>query len=191
MSNKIKNIFRFNGMILNKSLPEYKFLSESDNKLLCSINLPKKVYLDKTLSENSLKIVVEKSSYKLSKDLKKKLGFFSNYLKENLKLKKKLVVRHIFLVGTGFKVFNSKINKGNEIILKIGLSHLTKILVPKEILFTIVKLNEIKFSSYNKELLGSFLNFVASMRFPDSYKGRGLVISNKPKGRLKKGKVKS
>ena len=41
------------------------------------------------------------------------------------------------------------------------------------------------------ELIGSFLNFVASMRFPDSYKGRGLLISNKPKVKLKKGKVKS
>ena len=190
MSNKIKEIFRFKGMILKENLPEYKFLTKSDKKLLCCISLPKKVFLDKNLSENSLKIVVNNNN-KLKKDLKKKLGFFSNFLKQNLKLKKKLIVRYIYLIGTGFKVFNSKINNGNEMIFKIGLSHLIKIKVPEEISFKIIKINEIKFSSYNKELLGSFLNFVASIRFPDSYKGRGLVVSNKPKIRLKKGKIKS
>jgi len=94
-------------------------------------------------------------------------------------------------VGTGFKVFKTKVNKEQEIIFKIGLSHLIKVLIPQDISFEIKKINEIKFFSYDKELLGSFLNFVASMRFPDSYKGRGLLISNQPKVKLKKGKVKS
>jgi len=192
MSNKIKSIFRFKGMTLNKTLPEYKFLNESDNTTtVCSINLPENVSLNKSPLNKSLQIVVEKKENKLKKKLKKKLGFFSNYLKDNLRLKKKLLVRRIFLIGTGFKAFNSKINHGSEIIFKIGLSHLVKVSIPKGIGFQIVKVNEIKFSSLDKELIGSFLNFVASMRFPDAYKGRGLLISNKPKVKLKKGKVKS
>jgi len=191
MSNKIKSIFRFKNMILNEKLPEYQFLKESDKELLCSINLPEKVFLKTSSLENSLQISVKDKKSKLDKKTKKKLGFFSNYLKDNLKLKKKLIVRRIFLIGTGFKAFNSKINCGSEIIFKIGLSHLVKVSIPKGIDFKIIKVNEIKFSSLDKELIGSFLNFVASMRFPDAYKGRGLLISNKPKVKLKKGKVKS
>lgn len=191
MSNKIKSIFRFKNMILNEKLPEYQFLKESDKELLCSINLPEKVFLKTSSLKNSLQISVKDKKSKLDKKTKKKLGFFSNYLKDNLKLKKKLIVRRIFLIGTGFKAFNSKINCGSEIIFKIGLSHLVKVSIPKGIDFKIIKVNEIKFSSLDKELIGSFLNFVASMRFPDAYKGRGLLISNKPKVKLKKGKVKS
>lgn len=191
MSNKINKIFRFKGMDLKENLPEYQFLTQADNKLLCSINLPNKVFFSKNLSETSLKIVLEDNDQKIKKNLKTKLGFISNFVYENLRLKKKLIVRSIFLIGTGFKVFKSKINKKNEIIFKIGLSHLTKVLIPENISFEIKKINEIKFFSYDKELLGSFLNFVASMRFPDSYKGRGLLISNQPKVKLKKGKVKS
>ena len=178
-------------MDLKENLPEYQFLTQADNKLLCSINLPNKVFFSKNLSETSLKIVLENNEQKIKKKLKTKLGFISNFVYENLRLKKKLIVRSIFLIGTGFKVFKSKINKKNEIIFKIGLSHLIKVLIPENISFEIKKINEIKFFSYDKELLGSFLNFVASMRFPDSYKGRGLLISNQPKVKLKKGKVKS
>ena len=191
MSNKINKIFRFKGMNLKENLPEYQFLTQSDNRLLCSINLPNKVFFSKNLSETSLKIVLEDNDQKIKKKLKTKLGFISNFVYENLKLKKKLIVRSIFLIGTGFKVFKSKINKKNEIIFKIGLSHLIKVLIPENISFEIKKINEVKFFSYDKELLGSFLNFVASMRFPDSYKGRGILISNQPKVKLKKGKVKS
>ncbi len=87
MSNKINKIFRFKGMVLKENLPEYTFLTKTDNKLICSINLPNKVLLDKTLSENSLKILVNNKEQK--KNLKSKLGFISNFLYENLKLKKK------------------------------------------------------------------------------------------------------
>lgn len=178
-------------MVLKKNFPEYQFLTQADNKLLCSINLPNKVFFSKNLSETSLKIVVNDNEQKIKKNLKTKLGFISNFVYENLRLKKKLIALSIFLIGTGFKVFKSKINKNNEIIFKIGLGHLIKVLIPENISFEIKKINEIKFFSYDKELLGSFLNFVASMRFPDSYKGRGLLISNQPKVKLKKGKVKS
>ena len=55
MSNKINKIFRFKGMVLKENLPEYQFLTQADNKLLCSINLPNKVSFSKNLSETSLK----------------------------------------------------------------------------------------------------------------------------------------
>lgn len=64
MSNKIKSIFRFKGMTLNKTLPEYKFLTESDNATVCSINLPENVSLNKSPLNNSLQIVVENKEKK-------------------------------------------------------------------------------------------------------------------------------
>jgi ribosomal protein L6P/L9E len=191
MSNKIKTVFRCKNLILeNNRKYEYRFLNESNREVLYSIKLPEGVSLNETNSKKGLQILVGKEDLS-KKELRKKLGFFSNLLKDKLKIKQRLITRKIFLIGTGFKVFNSKLNRGNELIFKIGFSHLVKIVIPQGIEFDIIKLNEIKFFSYDKELIGSFLNFVASMRFPDSYKGRGLLISNKPKVKLKKGKVKS
>jgi hypothetical protein len=196
MSNKIKSVFRFKGFYKNTDVQEYSFFCEYKKELsLCKLYfnliLPVTVSFKKTLSKNSFQIHVDNKKVKLKKKLKKKLGFFSNFLKGSLNLKKKLIVRRIFLIGTGFKVFKSKQKKYEDLIFKIGLSHLVKISIPTDISFKIIKFNEIKFYSLNKELLGSFLNFASSMRFPDSYKGRGLLISNQPKVKFKRGKVKS
>lgn len=195
MSNKIKSVFKIKGMVLTKNLSKYDFFNDSTNELLCSINLPNGVFLDINELEKSFKISLISNNeihnkIKLKKNLKKKLGFISNFLKENVKLKKKITTGDINLIGTGFKVFQSKI-KENEIIFKIGFSHLVKVTVPEKISFKILKMNEIKFSSFDKELLGSFLNFVSNIRLPDSYKGRGILIPGKSKSRLKKGKIKS
>ena len=70
MSNKINKIFRFKGMVLKENLPEYQFLTQADNKLLCSINLPNKVSFSKNLSETSLKIVVNDNEQKIKKNLR-------------------------------------------------------------------------------------------------------------------------
>jgi hypothetical protein len=189
MSNKIKSVFRLKGLFSKTGVQEYSFFSEYREEPLCRLILPDKVFLKKASSENSFKISVNNLRIKLNKKLKKKLGFFSNFLSGNLSLKRKPVVRRIFLVGTGFKVFMGK-RKGS-LIFKIGLSHLVWVSVPLGIDFQIIKFNEIKFYSLSKELMGSFLNFVASIRFPDSYKGRGLLISNQPKVKFKRGKIKS
>jgi len=189
MSNKIRSLFRFKGMILKKNFSKYEFINELNEQRLCSISLPENVLLENSSIKDSLNIVLMNSNK--DKKVKKKLGFLSNFLKENLKLRKKMIVRRIFLKGTGFKIYSSKNDKSSEIVLKIGYSHLIKVNIPSKISFNILKMNEIKFWSHDKELLGSFLNYFASMRFPDSYKGRGLVISNKKNIKLKKGKVKS
>jgi hypothetical protein len=200
MSNKIKSIFRFKGTALKISNREYSFfLPKKKNsgiwwefkELLLSLVLPYKVLLKRALYKNCFQIWVDNKKGKLKKKLKKKLGFFSGFLKSGLSLKKKLIMRSIFFVGTGFKVFKSKQKRGEDLILKIGLSHFFKITVPTGVLFKVIKINELKFYSLDKELLGSFLNFASSMRFPDSYKGRGLLISNQPKVKFKTGKIKS
>ena len=189
MSNKIRNLFRLKGMVFEKNHSEYKFINESNEQTLCSISLPEDISLENSFIKKNFKIVL--SGNKKSKLLKSKVVFLSNFLKINLRLKEKLFVRRILLKGTGFKVYNSKQNRNEEVLLKIGFSHLIKVNIPSKISFKILKMNEIKFWSYDKELLGSFLNYFASMRFPDSYKGRGLVISNKKKIKLKKGKIKN
>ena len=191
MSNKIKSTYRIKNIVLEKQNENYKFINELNKQELCSINLPSGVFLNQSLSNKELKIRTTEEKKLLPKDLKKKLGFLSNFFKENLNITKKIIVRRISLVGTGFKVFNNIKDKGDAFILKIGFSHLINVKVPTGITFTLIRLNEIKFISYDKELLGSFLNYVVNFRLPDSYKGRGLIISNKRALKLKKGKVKS
>ena len=199
MSNKIKSIFRFKGTALKINNNEYLFFLPKKNffgtwwgfkELLLSLVLPNTVSLKKSFYKNCFQISLVNKG-KLKKKLKKKLGFFSSFLKSGLSLKKKLVVRSIFLIGTGFKVFKSRQKRGEDLILKIGLSHFFKITVPIGINFKVIKTSELKFYSLDQELLGSFLNFASSMRFPDSYKGRGLLISNQPKVKFKPGKIKS
>lgn len=191
MSNKIKTIFRSKNIILeNNEKLSYNIINKSNRNFLGSIKLPEGVSLDENYSKQGLQIKVGNED-KLKKRLKKKLGFFSNLVNDRLKIQKKLIVQKVLLVGTGFKVFNSKLNKGKELIFKLGFSHLIKVKIPKNIKFKIIKFNEIKFLSYDKELMGSFLNFVVNIRFPDSYKGRGIVIVGKTKVKLKKGKIKN
>lgn len=189
MSNKIKNIFRVKSLFIENNVQEYNFFHRLTKRYAFSFVLPYKISLKSGYLVNTIKISVDNRKARLRKRLKKQLGFFSNFLKNNLILKKTYIIRRIFLIGTGFKVFKGR-QKGG-LIFKIGLSHLVKICVPIKIGFKVLKFSEIKFYSLDKELLGSFLNFVASIRFPDSYKGRGLLISSKPKVKFKKGKVKS
>ena len=195
MSNKIKSLFKLKNLFLKIDFRECSFFIESKKKLLCSVVLPYKVLLKGGVLENSFKIAAyspkKRLENRLRKRLKKKLGFFFYFLDKSLISKKQVTVRSIFLIGTGFKVFKSRQLKNRYLVFKIGLSHLVKIFIPAGIHFKVVKLNAIEFHSLDKELLGSFLNFVASIRFPDSYKGRGLLISNQPKVKFKVGKVKS
>ena len=191
MSNKIKSVFRFKGVFYPKGANGYSFFSEPKKEFYRSLVLTSKVFLKKTSVKNNFKISVDPQKGKLRKELKKKLGYLSYFLKDFLILRKKNLIRHLFLIGTGFKVFKSRQGKTRDLIFKIGLSHLVKMSVPIGLDFKIIKFNNIEFSSLCKELMGSFLNFAASIRLPDSYKGRGLLISNKPKVKLKRGKVKN
>ena len=191
MSNKIKSVFRFKGAFSEKAIYGYSFFSASKKELFGSLGLISKVSLKKISFKDSFKISVDSRVGKFRKELKKKLGFLSYFLEDFLTLNKKPIIRFISLIGTGFKVFRSRDKKVEDLIFKIGLSHLVKISVPTGMEFRVIKFNLIKFHSLDKELIGSFLNFVASTRLPDSYKGRGLLISNKPKIKLKRGKVKN
>ena len=92
---------------------------------------------------------------------------------------------------TSNKLDNFSYQNKNELVFKLGLSHFFKIAIPKTITFDIIKINEIKFSSNDKIILGSFLNFLINLRVPDSYKGRGILLINHKTRRLKKGKVKN
>jgi hypothetical protein len=188
MSNKIKNIFRVKSLFIENNVQEYNFFHIVNKSRAFSLVLPENVSLKSGYWVNTIKISVDNRKARLRKRLKKQLGFFSNFLKYNLILNKTYIIRRIFLIGTGFKVFKGQLKR--DLIFKIGLSHLVKITVPINIGFNVLKFSEIKFYSLDKELLGSFLNFVASIRFPDAYKGRGLLLSSKPKVKFKRGKVK-
>jgi hypothetical protein len=192
MSNKISSVFRLKKGSLKSNLREYSFFRESEKDLLYCLILPFKVYFKRCPLENSFKISVDNLGGRFRKTLKKKLGFFSHLLKRGLRLKNPSIIRRIILIGTGFKVFRGRRLEVEHLLFKIGLSHLVKISIPVGINFKLIKKKkEIQFDSLDKELIGSFLNFVASIRFPDAYKGRGLRISNHPQVKFKRGKVKN
>lgn len=186
MSNKINKEFRLTTFKIIELNNLYQFQDIKSKKIIFSLNLPEGCLLVKDYKKKTFKLELKKKN---DKKLKQQLGFIVNFLNEKLKFKNQIFYKKIYLKGTGFKVFNS-LNK-NELVFKLGLSHFFKIAIPKTITFDIIKINEIKFSSNDKIILGSFLNFLINLRVPDSYKGRGILLINHKTRRLKKGKVKN
>lgn len=94
-----------------------------------------------------------------------KLDSFFNEEINQVQYKKELLLK-----GLGFK---ATLEKDKILTLKLGYSHLIKIAVPENISVKI-KNNNIHFISTDKQQLGNFVNYIKSLKFPDSYKGKGL-----------------
>ncbi len=84
-------------------------------------------------------------------------GVISGYIKE------------LVLEGVGYRVSLD----GEELVLKIGLSHNVKIKIPKGIKVEVEK-NNIKISGVSKEDVGSFAAIVRENKKPEPYKGKGI-----------------
>jgi hypothetical protein len=83
----------------------------------------------------------------------------------------------IFFSGLGFRVsFLSE----NVLSLKLGFSHLVFLKIPKGLDVILIK-NNIYVRSFNSSLLGSFVNTIKNLRFPDSYKGKGFWLRSEKK----------
>ena len=93
------------------------------------------------------------------------------------------VVRLNF-VGVGFRVEDQT---ENELILKIGYSHLVRIPIPKDITVIVQKKINIILSGSEEQSVKEFAAVLRSHRFPDVYKGKGLLFKNE-KIKLKEGK---
>lgn len=85
---------------------------------------------------------------------------------ENVNFKKKLRLK-----GLGFRI-NTDLAK-NEIVLKLGYSHLITLNIPDFITNVKVKKNLMLIESFDKVALGDFVKKVQDLRKADAYKGKG------------------
>lgn len=83
----------------------------------------------------------------------------------------------IVFSGLGFRV---SFISSNILSFKIGLSHLVILEIPKGIDIILVK-NNIYVKSFNPSLLGSFVNRIKNLKYPDSYKGKGFWFQTEKK----------
>jgi large subunit ribosomal protein L6 len=99
---------------------------------------------------------------------------------ENL-FKKQAVpyTKKLIFKGLGYKFSLSPDNKYLE--LKLGYSHLHRLLVPSQKIQLKLLKNAIVFSSKNLSLLGNFLFKIRQLRIPNSYKGKGIWYKNEKK----------
>lgn len=98
---------------------------------------------------------------------------------------KKIYKKSLFFEGLGYEVFFSQ--KKKFLNLKLSLSHLYSIKIPKG-LFVLVPTNKsIVAYSFNNVLLSSWISSIKLIKKPNSFKKKGIFYENE-KIILKKGK---
>lgn len=87
-------------------------------------------------------------------------------------------------VGIGYRVQEIK---GSTIKMRLGFSHVVSVSTPSEIEVYNPKKNTLILTGTNKAKLMSFAYFVRSLKIPDCYKAKGILLKNE-KILLKEGK---
>lgn len=104
---------------------------------------------------------------------KEDLVVFNNFCKFLLKEIRNIKIpikKRLLLTGLGYKMTLSSDLKNLE--LKLGLSHIVSLNIPKLLTVSIQK-NILLVEGYDKDEVGSFINKIRSLKVPDSYKGKG------------------
>lgn len=148
-------------------LDNKKFLIFNVNGLNYYKILPRFI---KIVKEKKDEIIFDKS-IKTRRVLKRANFFLKKFSRFNTFARRILVLQ-----GLGLKINLTK----KFLEFKLGYSHLCKVKKSKEINLT-VKKNILYFKSLNKEKLGNYTFKIKSLRFPDSYKGKGIWYKNEPK----------
>ena len=93
------------------------------------------------------------------------------------------------MIGVGFRAAV----QGDKLDLQIGLSHPTKIDIPKEIKVKVEKSTLITISGMDKQVVGQFAASIRAKKPPEPYKGKGIRYENeyvrKKAGKAAKGKT--
>lgn len=96
--------------------------------------------------------------------------------------------KRLNLVGVGFRAAV----QGNELDLKIGFSHPTKLNIPADLAVNVEKSTEIVITGINKQTVGQFAADIRRLRKPEPYKGKGIRYKDehvrKKAGKAAKGK---
>lgn len=91
------------------------------------------------------------------------------------------------LVGVGYRATLDE--KRENLILKVGFSHLIDVPIPKYVNINIIKNNKLIMRSYNLNLLMQFAAIVRQYKKPEPYKGKGILYKGE-KIKRKEGKKK-
>jgi len=126
-------------------------------------------------TENSLILV-------LLSDTKDDFIFFEqyyNYLILFVNNLEHLVKKKLKLKGLGFKMNLS--NDSNSLELKLGFSHSISLEIPKKDIKVNIQKNIISVEGVDSVKVGNFTNKIRSLKFPDSYKGKGFWYKSEEK----------
>jgi len=95
-------------------------------------------------------------------------------------------INRLSFVGVGYRVESLS---DKEITLKLGYSHLISVKIPSSIKVYSPKKSTLILKSFDLQKLNLFTARIRSHRFPDVYKGKGILFKNETI-RLKSGKNK-
>lgn len=167
------------------------------NKLSTYIKLPvitkifistKRSYILKIISPKGYLYLNLLFLYKNISNFKKKslsVTFFRLFQQALIGLNLGFISNLIFR-GVGFRV--EKLDKF-FLKLKLGFSHFVFFKIPPQIQIFSPKKTRIILKSFNRQFLHEFSSKICSFKFPDAYKGKGILVKNQIL-QLKKGKKK-
>jgi large subunit ribosomal protein L6 len=126
---------------------------------------------------NCIKVKKE-NNFLLFDDKSEQKNFFANFLFKlsGLLEIKNVIKKKLILKGIGYKMsFSTNLE---NIVFKLGYSHLIVLPIPEQIFNVSIVKNLISMQSYDITFLGNFLAKIRGFRVPDSYKGKGFLRKN-------------
>lgn len=123
------------------------------------------------LKENRIFVSLKKEGIKRVKKSKVKAlwGTWRQLIANMIEGVTKGFEKKLEIEGVGYRAFL----EGNDLVLKVGFSHLVKIKCPEGIKFSVEK-NIISVIGIDKELVGNIAAKIRNVYPPDPYKGKGI-----------------
>ena len=78
--------------------------------------------------------------------------------------------KRLEMIGVGYRA----VVQGESLDLQIGLSHPTRLPIPRGLMVKVEKNTQIIISGFDKHLVGQFAATVRSKRPPEPYQGKGI-----------------
>lgn len=116
---------------------------------------------------------VELNPTKETLETKALWGTYTSHIKNMIDGVNKGYTEKLLVEGIGYKADV----KPNEIVLKVGFSHLVNVPIPKDLKVTSDK-GVIIINGIDKELVTSFASGVKAVKKPEPYKGKGIRFEN-------------
>ena len=150
---------------------------ENTNLLISTTSLDKKYVVIPHFI--SFSIDKENLTFSYTEDDQEKFNNFLFNLNFWLKNIVRLYRQTLFLKGLGFKASFSE--EKNILLLKLGYSHISSVVIPTERILVKVNKNSIIVEGFDPVEVGNFAGGIRRLKFPDIYKGKGIWYKNEVK----------